>query len=526
MALDRNDFFREVTVRICSSLDILKGLQRTLEYLKQMIPIDSISMHIYEESLRAVRTIAVTDHVGGGTTDIVMSPSKDAMSKYLKQDFPKLLEFSRAELEPVRIRIVNRPETDPFIGSMTPFFRSHDFSAILMRLYIQAEYLGIVAFRAEGRDKFTSEQAELVSLLHEPFAIALSNHLSHLEVLKLRDMLIDDNHHLRRELLHLRGDQIVGAEFGLKHVMDMVSQVAPIDSPVLLQGETGVGKDVFANTIHYSSPRREGPFVKVNCGAIPETLIDSELFGHEKGAFTGALMQRRGYFERANGGTIFLDEIGELSPHAQVRLLRVLQYKEFERVGGSGPIHVDTRIIAATHRNMEEMVKNGQFRHDLWFRFNVFPIKIPPLRERKEDIPALVYHIMSRKSKELRLPAATLAKGVIDRLKAYCWPGNVRELEHAVERALVLSRGRPIDFGLLLPPQKVDGNVPTAEDEVFDFEEVCARHIRRVLQATGGKVHGPGGAAERLNMNPSTLRNKMNSLGITYGRRAQHTADG
>ncbi len=218
-------------------------------------------------------------------------------------------------------------------------------------------------------------------------------------------MLADDNRYLHRELFRLAGDEIVGADFGLKGAMEMVRQVASLNSPVLLLGETGVGKDVIANAIHYSSPRKDGPFVKVNCGAIPETLLDSELFGHEKGAFTGALSQRRGRFERANKGTIFLDEIGELPSQAQVRMLRVLQYKEIERVGGTNPISVDIRLIAATNRDLEEMVRAKQFREDLWFRLNVFPIRIPPLRERREDIPALVRHFIERKSRELRLSA-------------------------------------------------------------------------------------------------------------------------
>ena len=242
-----------------------------------------------------------------------------------------------------------------------------------------------------------------MSLLNEPFAIAFSNTLKHQEVLRLKDLLADDNRYLHRELLHLSGEEIVGADFGLKRVIEMVRQVAPLNSPVLLLGETGVGKDVIANAIHYSSPRKDGPLVKVNCGAIPETLLDSELFGHEKGAFTGAISQKRGRFERANQGTIFLDEIGELPSPAQVRMLRVLQYKEIERVGGTNPIPVDIRLIAATNRNLEEMVKTKQFREDLWFRLNVFPIHIPPLRERKEDIPALVRHFVKRKSRELKL---------------------------------------------------------------------------------------------------------------------------
>jgi len=304
--------------------------------------------------------------------------------------------------------------------------------------------------------------------------------------------------------------------------MEMVRQVAPLNSPVLLLGETGVGKDVIANAIHYSSPRKDSPFVKVNCGAIPETLLDSELFGHEKGAFTGALFLRRGRFERADRGTLFLDEIGELPAQAQVRMLRVLQYKEMERVGGTSPISLDIRLIAATNRNLEEMVKAKEFREDLWFRLNVFPIRIPPLRERKEDIPALVRYFLDRKSRELKLPASPLlGRGAIDHLMAYSWTGNVRELENLLERALILSRGEPLTFDDL-GGEKLKGGSFTAvpsPDESLKLDEVMSRHIQRVLEMTKGKVHGKGGAAELLGINPSTLRNRMNQLRIPYGRR-------
>ncbi|MCD4775709.1 MAG: sigma-54 dependent transcriptional regulator, partial [Candidatus Aegiribacteria sp.] len=310
------------------------------------------------------------------------------------------------------------------------------------------------------------------------------------------------------------------ANFGLKDAMDRIRQVAALDSPVLLLGETGVGKDVIANAIHYSSTRRDGPFINVNCGAIPETLIDSELFGHEKGAFTGALSQKRGRFERADKGTILLDEIGELPPLAQVRLLRVLQDKEIERVGGTKIIPLNIRIIAATNRNLEEMVKTNQFREDLWFRINVFPIWIPPLRERKTDIPALLQHFISLKVKDLKLPAIPkLSPGAIAPLMEYHWPGNVRELQNVVERALILNPNGPLTFKHLnLQQQQKNSNLPELTIEPDNLDEMISRHIRRALSRVNGKIHGPGGAAELLGINPSTLRNRMDKLGIDYGR--------
>jgi transcriptional regulator with GAF, ATPase, and Fis domain len=251
--------------------------------------------------------------------------------------------------------------------------------------------------------------------------------------------------------------------------------------------------------------------------------LDSELFGHEKGAFTGAISQKRGRFERSDRGTLFLDEVGELPPQAQIRMLRVLQYKELERVGGTNPIAVDIRLIAATNRNLEEMVKEKRFREDLWFRLNVFPISIPPLRDRREDIPALVHHFVERKSRELKIPGPPpLAQGVIDRLVAYSWPGNVRELENLVERALILSQGAPLTFDDLLRGEEKTVCAPpgAAEDESLRLDAVIYSHVRRVLEMADGKVHGKGGAAELLGINPSTLRYRMNQLGIPYGRKS------
>jgi transcriptional regulator with GAF, ATPase, and Fis domain len=510
MSVDENDFFRRATIQICSSLDIEIAMWRCIQFLKEFMPADEMYLHLYESGLGAFRTIAGATAKEGRKMDRITPLPKDVrlgLGKDLRSMY-----------------IINQPELEPGLQFMLQYYGRPDTSALIRLLEVEGKKLGALVLLAEGRDRFSEEHGRLFSLLNEPFSIAVSNTLKHQEILRLKDLLADDNRYLHRELLHLSGDEIVGAEFGLKGVMAMVREVASLGSPVLLLGETGVGKDVVANAIHYSSPRKDGPFVKVNCGAIPETLLDSELFGHEKGAFTGAISQRRGRFERANQGTIFLDEIAELPTQAQVRMLRVLQYKEIERVGGTNPISVDIRLIAATNRDLEEMVKTKQFREDLWFRLNVFPIRVPPLRERKEDIPALVHHFIKRKSQELRLPAPPpLAHGVIDRLMAYRWPGNVRELENVIERALILSKGQPLTFDDLAVGKPKDGlqTYVEAQEALLKLDEITSQHIRRVLEMTKGKVHGKGGAAEALGINPSTLRNRMNQLGIPYGRRRQ-----
>jgi transcriptional regulator with GAF, ATPase, and Fis domain len=508
MGIDENDFFRRATIQVCSSLDIETAMWRAMQVLKEFIPGEEMYLHLYEAGLGAMRTIAGATVSEGRKMDRI-TPLPQAVRE-------RVGGFSG-------MKAINQPESEPGLQFMLGYYGRPDTSALVQLLEVGGQKLGALVLLAEGRNRFSEEHARLFSLLKEPFAIALSNTLKHREVLRLKDLLADDNRYLQRELLNVSGDEIVGAEFGLKGVMTKARQVASRDSPVLLLGETGAGKDVIANAIHYSSSRKDGPFVKVNCGAIPETLLDSELFGHEKGAFTGAISQKRGRFERADHGTIFLDEVGELPPQAQVRMLRVLQYKEIERVGGANPISVDIRLIAATNRNLEEMAKAKQFREDLWFRLNVFPIHIPPLRDRRADIPALVHHLVQRKSRELRLPAPPpLAPGAIDRLTAYPWPGNVRELENVIERALILSMGSPMTFEDLSGAKTGDQFMPAAgrPDESLKLDEAMSRHIRRVLDMTGGKVHGKGGAAEVLGINPSTLRNRMNQLGIPYGRRS------
>lgn len=509
MSINENEFFRQMTMLICSSLNIETALERSLHFLEQVMPVDKIFLHLYEHNLGAIKTITEVTAAGSKTLEKIIPLTKEGRESFEKPGVPN-------------VRIVNRPESDPVIKKIAESFKMLKSSHLVMRLVIEGKRIGSLTLTTDGRDRYTEAHARLFSFLNEPFAIALSNALTHQEVLRLKDMLADDNRYLNQELMHMSGDEIVGSDFGLKDAMDMVKSVAPLDSPVLLLGETGVGKGVIASAIHYLSPRRKGPFITVNSGAIPDTLIDSELFGHEKGAFTGAIDQKRGRFERADQGTIFLDEIGDLPSHAQIRMLRVLQEKEIERVGGTKPISVDIRIIAATHRNLQEMVKANQFREDLWFRINIFPIKVPPLRERKEDIPSLVFHFVNKKAKQLKLHnTPEVASGAIERLMNYHWPGNVRELENIVERELILNKGEPLSFKVLTHSDKNDvrPNIAGPPDELLNLDTVDASHIRRVLKMTNGVVHGTGGAAALLGINPSTLRSRMKKLGIPYGRK-------
>lgn len=513
VGIDENLFFREATLRLCSSLEIEAALKRCYEYIRPFIPVQRMGLHLVDVDENTLQFVA---HVGADLQEnyahIVHLPDKGRHER-------------KAALKSGDILIINQPDSNLLPKEMLERLgQKEDFSFMQLSLELEGSKLGYLGLMADGMHQYTHAHARLLRLLREPMSVAMSNAMKHQEVLRFKQMLADDNRYLMHELRSVSGDEIIGADFGLSMVMKMVEQVAPLDSAVLLLGETGTGKELIASAIHNSSPRKEGPFIKVNCGAIPETLLDSELFGHEKGAFTGAIGQKRGRFERADKGTIFLDEIGELPPQAQVRLLHVLQRKEIERVGGTHSIPVDIRIISATHRNLQEMVGRGQFREDLWFRLNVFPIMIPPLRQRKGDIPSLVHHFIYRKSIELKLKEKPkLASDAIDRLIAYDWPGNVRELENTIERALIQHRADgPLSFEALVPlsaPGRIV-QVQNQDGPLASLEEMNAQHIRQALEKAGGKIYGPGGAAEILSINPSTLRKRMNKLGISYGRRS------
>jgi Nif-specific regulatory protein len=325
---------------------------------------------------------------------------------------------------------------------------------------------------------------------------------------KLKEQLQADNLYLQQEIkVEHNYEDIIGNSDVIKKVLRKVEQVANTETTVLVLGETGTGKELLAHALHNLSSRKERPLVKVNCAALPSNLIESEFFGHEKGAFTGALSTQMGRFEIADGGTIFLDEIGELSPELQAKLLRVLQEGQFERLGSSKTIKVDARVITATNRNLSEEVKKGNFREDLFYRLNVFPIDVPPLRQRREDIPSLVWSFVNEFSKKMTKQISNIPKKSMDALVSYSWPGNVRELRNVVERAMILTSGITLRVEI---PRSVD----TATFQNNTLEEVEKKHIIEVLETTGWRVRGKNGAAEILGLKPTTLDSRMLKLGI------------
>ncbi len=340
---------------------------------------------------------------------------------------------------------------------------------------------------------------------------ALANAMSQLEALK--DQLAADNAYLKEEVkLNHNFKEIIGGSPGLRGVLHKIEQVAETHATVLILGETGTGKEPVARAVHDLSPRRDRPLVKVNCAALPSSLIESELFGHERGAFTGALAKRIGRFALADGGTIFLDEIGDLPLDLQAKLLRVLQEGEFDPVGSTKSVKVDVRVIAATNRNLQEAVSTGDFRSDLYYRINVFPIAIPPLRERKEDIPALVELFVDKFNRSIGKDVSVISQQVMDTLQRYEWPGNIRELQNVLERAVILAEGQTLrlEEALEWAGAEIVGEGTVGES----LEDVERAHIRRVLEKCGGKVAGKDGAAARLGLNPSTLRSRLDKLGI------------
>jgi formate hydrogenlyase transcriptional activator len=336
------------------------------------------------------------------------------------------------------------------------------------------------------------------------------------EVETLKNRLQAENVYLQEEIRKEHNfEEMVGNSAALLTLTQKLERVAGTDATVLIAGETGTGKELIARALHNSGPRKQRPLVKVNCGAVPASLLESELFGHVKGAFTGAIDKRIGRFELADGGTLFLDEVGELPLDTQVKLLRVLQEQEFEPVGSSRTVRVDVRIIAATNRDLEQEVRAGRFRSDLFFRLNVVPLTVPPLRDRASDIPMLVAYFLSRFSKKFGRKIDGVTRETMDRLMKYRWPGNVRELQNIVERAVVMAGGPLISLDADVLPSTATPTVTAGGPPSMSLNDAERRHIEAVLAQTGGVIEGPAGAATILNLHPNTLRSRMKRLGVT-----------
>ena len=402
-------------------------------------------------------------------------------------------------------------------------FANHGIkSALTVPLEVAGTLIGVMTLGTlRAQRQWPAEFLPELQLVGEIFANALARQQAEIElksafqhIEQLKDQLQADYEYLQEEIkLEYGFDQIIGQSNELKYVLFKVQKVAPTDATVLILGETGTGKELIARAIHHGSPYRDRPLIKVDCAVLSPNLIESELFGHEKGAFTGAVLRKVGRFELAHGSTIFLDEIGELPLGLQPKLLRVLQSGEFERLGSSRTLKAEVRIIAATNRKMEDEVRQGRFREDLWYRLNVFPITVPPLRQRQEDIPLLVQTFVARFAKKVGKKITKIPASTMENLCQYRWPGNIRELENVIERAVINTSGSILT---LVAPLDLSEACSAPRVTKKTLEEVEREHILKILQETRGRVSGSKGAAAILELNPSTLRARLRKLGIPF----------
>ena len=383
-------------------------------------------------------------------------------------------------------------------------------------LEFRGELMGVIGMISQR--PFDPQAFELLGIFADQAAVAIKSAHLFTQLERYRERLEVENAYLQEEIRTERGfEEIVGRSAALRSVLRRVKQVAEVDTAVLLTGETGTGKELIARAIHGLSPRNARPMIKINCGAIPQGVVESELFGHERGAFTGALQRRLGRFELADNGTLFMDEVGELPLDTQVKLLRVLQEQEFERLGGGRPIKVDVRLVTATNRDLDVEVGAARFRADLYYRLNVFPIRVPPLRERTDDIPSLVRYFLDHFQRKLAKPLRGVTPAGMRQLLDYPWPGNIRELQNVLERASVLATGPIVDVSTAMvgADVPVPDAIPVVDERIVTLDEHERQQIRRALDEAAGKIHGPGGAAARLGINASTLRSRMEKHGMT-----------
>ena len=499
-------------------LDISESTESTASLLAQYASLTSLTVRRIESDNRRMRIVAHWPEIKGDhTTGEIQLPNSSwgRLDRWLRQN--AILQTSAGG--PKVRAIVDLLQLSGIAGDwlLAPISGGHGSR-------------GILAAWAGPKNRFCTDDVKHFEAVLEPMGIALDNDTRLHELAALREAAEAERQSLLRRLGRTdAGETIVGESAGLAHVMQRVDLVSRSEVPVLILGETGTGKELVSRAIHNRSERHSGPFLRVNCGAIPRELIDSQLFGHERGAFTGANETRQGWFERADMGTLFLDEIGELPLDAQVRFLRVLQDGFVERVGGAKPIRVNVRVVAATHRDLSAMVRAGTFREDLWYRIAVFPILLPPLRDRLEDIPALAKHFAQRAAIRFGLAIVMPNEADFELLQSYDWPGNIRELGAVIDRAAILGDGRALELaaalGVGVPnsprpagPQidPAGSSVGLRRSKIATLDDAMRSHIESSLRATHGRIEGPRGAARLLAINPHTLRARMRKLKINW----------
>ena len=503
-----------------------RNLAREHDQLRLILEINNHTIsHLDMSALFRAASKSIHAYFDNTFTGFWLFEERSSQLELLSVDFPSGLGFlnhvtttvlkddDTAKMRARVAAVLGPNEIDNLPESIAKSLRDNSIqSLVCVPLVGTKGPLGMVSLGSREQDAFNQDDADLLTQIAIQISLALENALAYRRITFSCRRLEDERHYLESELqTEYNFEDIVGKSAAIKRVLDQVSIVAPTDSTVLLIGESGTGKELVARAIHNRSLRRDRTFVRLNCAAVPSGLLESELFGHERGAFTGALAQKRGRIELAHEGSLFLDEIGDIGIELQPKLLRVLQEREFERLGSNHTIKVDTRLIAATHRDLPAMVHAGEFRDDLYYRLNVFPIHIPPLRERKEDIPLLVHYFVANLSRKMRKSIKIIPNEVMNTLTSFSWPGNIRELQNFIERSVILSSGDTLSA----PISELDQSLLPREITGATFHGMEREMIIKMLRATQGKLSGPGGAAERLGLKRTTLQRKMQSLRIT-----------
>jgi formate hydrogenlyase transcriptional activator len=507
---DRLSLLLKVTNSLISQLDLRGLLKAISSSLHEVLHLDFAGLALYDSETGKYHACALdgrpTDHdiIALGS---VMETEGTAGGMAIRTKKPVYLP---------------RPDTVKFPSELTKRFFDKGFrSACSVPLLAQGRAIGVLTVGSLREDALTEEDIDLLAQVAQQIGLAADNAMAYREIEKLKNKLTEEKLYLEDEIRSEGNfEEIIGESPALRQILSQIERVAPTDSTILIRGETGTGKELIARAIHNLSTRRDRTLVKVNCAAIPMGLLESELFGHERGAFTGAIAQRIGRFELAHQGTLFLDEVGDIPFELQPKLLRVLQEQQFERLGSTRTQQVDVRLVAATNCDLEKMVADRQYRSDLYYRLNVFPVTIPPLRERPEDIPLLVRFFAQRFARRMKKPLENISASTSAMLARYHWPGNVRELENVIERAVILSRGPELEVPLgelkVTPaPATVVHAKPESASGSGTLQSVERDHILQVLEETKWLVAGPSGAAAKLGMKRTTLQAKMRKLGIT-----------
>ena len=524
---DRYQLLLNINNAVVTCLGLGSLLHATCEALRKVIPHDAASISLYDPETGQLRLHSFDLRYASDLEEGALFPLAGS---------PQGLAFTSRR--PVVVRNLDLKEfTAPQIKHA---YDDGLRSGCIIPLIAHERVMGTLDIASRSENAFTERDAELLTHIAKQIAIAVENALAYREITVLKDKLAQEKLYLEEEIrTELNFDQIVGDSPALRRVLELIDTVAPSDSTVLLLGETGTGKELVARAIHDHSRRKDRTFVKLNCAAIPTGLFESELFGHEKGAFTGAISQKIGRLELADQGTLFLDEVGDVPPEIQPKLLRALQEREFERLGSTRTKRVDVRLVAATNRDLESMIAAREFRLDLYYRLNVFPIRIPPLRERREDIPMLVSYFVQKFAGQMQKRMETIPAAAMRALTEWDWPGNVRELQNFIERAVILTRGKSLDAPLA-ELDKTGINIPvgslstggreqivrivrealsemnngTAKSATKENDERQREQIVRTLTECKGRVGGEDGTAARLGINRTTLLSRMKKLGI------------